>query len=149
VSMYGDFVVPTTLASPSDYQTWTGVAGPANITQILRSVTTQVLDATLGSIYDVDPLTGLATNTLIKNALRDATCVQAAAWVKLGIDPNAGGVFLGGTKKSARLGAGSYELAGADAAARAKQAAVEGLVPDALRILQQRNLTGYGVYQVG
>lgn len=147
--MFGDFVIPDTLASPSDYQTWTGVAGPANIAQVLRSCSSLVLDATEGAFYDVDVLTGLATNTLVKNAMRDATCIQAAAWVALGIEPLTGGVITSSVKKSKKIATAQIEYADTVEAVAARKAAYEALVPDAARKLQQRNLLGNKPYGMG
>lgn len=145
MSMYGSFVVPMTLASASDYQTWTGVAGPANIDHILRSCTSLVLDATQGAIYDVDPATGLATETAVKEALRDATCIQAQAWVTLKIDPATGGVMQSGkTARSKKIGTANIEYSDSEvrAVAEARAHAYKCLVPEAERFLQQRNLLG-------
>lgn len=147
--MYGDFVIPVTLASPTDYQTWTGVAGPANITAILRSCTSLVLDATEGAIYDVAAETGLATDTTIANTLRDATCIQATAWVALGIDPSTGGVVTSSVKKSKRLATAAIEYADSTEVAAARKHAYKALVPDAMRMLQQRNLLNNPIYGRG
>lgn len=133
------FVVPTTLASSDDLAAWTSTAAPANAAALLRSCTTLVLDATKLAYYDVDG-TGLPSDPIILKAMNDATCIQAAAWAKLGIDPLAGGIDLGGVKKSTKLLSGSIELAGAEKVAAAKAYAVGHLVPEAERRLQQQNL---------
>lgn len=149
--MYSPFVVPTTLASPVDYATWTQADAPDNIAQILRGCTGLVLDATEGTFYAVDSLTGLATDATTLAALRDATCIQASAWVALKIDPATGGALTSSVRKSKKLGSGAIEYADADvkAAAAARAAAYNGLVPEARRFLQQRNLLGTEPYGAG
>lgn len=145
MSLYGSFVVPATLATTSDYETWTGAAGPSNIAQILRSCTSLVLDASQGAIYDVDPLTGLATDTAVKDALRDATCIQAQAWVTLKINPATGGVAQSSkTATAKKLGSATIDYGSAEpqAVSEARVHAYTHLVPEAARFLQQRNLLG-------
>jgi hypothetical protein len=146
------FVVPTTLASASDYATWVGGPVPSNIDSILRSCSGLVLDAAEGAIYDTDPLTGLATDMAVKNALRDATCIQAQAWVTLNIDPATGGVVqTSKTARSKKIGSASIEYADAEvqAVAAARAEAYSGLVPEAARFLQQRNLLGTNPMVIG
>lgn len=146
------FVIPTTLASSSDYETWTGTTAPTNIDQILRSCTSLVLDASAGAYYTVDPTTGLATDTTTANALRDATCIQAAAWVQLGIDPLAGGVISkSGAVASKKIGSGQvvYDNSGSAIAAQSRADAAIGLVPDAERMLRQNNLWGFHPWVLG
>lgn len=146
------YVIPTTLASPTDYQNWTGSAGPSNIVQILRSCSSLVLDATAGAYYAVDSATGLATDAQIGNAMRDATCIQAAAWIALGIDPAAGGVISkAGTVSSKKIGtaAVTYDNSGSALAAESRAAASTGLVPDAERLLRQNNLWGFRPWVLG
>jgi hypothetical protein len=150
--MYGSFIIPTTLASPTVYSNWAGVAGPTNIVPILRSCSALVLDATELAVYDVNVSTGLATDPVILAALRDATCIQAQAWVTLNIDPATGGV-LQSTKavKLKKLASAVIEYSDAElqAAAAARAAAYTGLVPDAARFLQQRNLLSVTAWVVG
>lgn len=148
---YGDFVIPAALATSTDYTTWTGAAAPTNITSILRACTSLVLDATMTAFYDVDTTTGLATDTQTLTAMRNATCIQAAAWVKLGIDPDLGGVVTPTIASSKKIGTASIVRDTADvaAASAARTAALTGLVPDAMRMLQQNNLLAYGPWTFG
>ena len=145
---YGSFVIPTMLASTADLATWTGVAAPATAAATLRSCTTLVLDATEAAYYDVDKATGLAADAQILAAMRDATCIQAAAWIALGINPLTGGIDSGGVKKSKKIGSASFEIAGAENTAASKAYAVNHLVPEAYRKLQQNNLIGDGPYSL-
>lgn len=145
VSMYGSFIVPTQLATASDLTVWMEKPAPTDATAILRGCTSLVLEATLGAIYDVDPATGLATDTAVAAALRDATCIQAAAWISLNIDPLTGGVAQSSKAvKSKKLASGAIEYSDAEvkATTAARQAAYTSLVPEAERFLQQRNLLG-------
>lgn len=148
---YGDFVIPTMLATAADYTDWTGNAAPANIIPILRACTSLVMDATMTAFYDVDSTTGLATDAQTLNAMRDATCIQAAAWVALGIDPSLGGVTTATLASSKKIGTASLVRDTADvaAASAARQSALTGLVPDAMRMLQQNNLLAYGPWTFG
>jgi hypothetical protein len=134
------FVVPATLATPADLAAWTGVAAPTTAVATLRSCTTLVLDATKLARYDTDAATGVATGPLILAAMRDATCIQAAAWIALGINPLTGGIDVGGVKKSKKIGTASFEIAGAEQTAAAKAHAVHNLVPEAEAKLRQQNL---------
>ncbi|WP_350347257.1 hypothetical protein ABIQ69_11510 [Agromyces sp. G08B096] len=134
------FVVPTTLAEPADLAAWTGTDAPTNAAQILRSCTSLVLDETKTATYPVDPETGLSTDTDVKNALRDATCIQAAAWVALKIDPATGGVLAQSVKKRKELGTAVIEYADSASAAAARAQAYRELVPEARAFLRNRGL---------
>lgn len=134
------YVVPDTLATSTDLQQFTGQTPPANADMILASCSGLVLDATRTACYDTDPTTGLPIDPIIGNTLRDATCIQAAAWIKLGIDPLAGGIDMGGVKTSKSIGGASFAIAGAAQTAAAKAYAAANLVPAAVRKLRQQNL---------
>jgi len=135
-----DFVVPAALATSLDYTTWTGGTAPANIANLLRSATKLVQEATSVAYYDVDPLTGLATDAQTGNALRDATCIQAAAWAALNYDPLSGGVLTSGVESSTKIGTAAITFADGALAAQAKAEALTELVPEARRTLAQNNL---------
>ncbi|KJL37051.1 hypothetical protein RR49_01163 [Microbacterium ginsengisoli] len=149
---FGNFVVPSLLAQPDDLAAWTGAGAPANALAVLRSCTTLVLEGVQGTIYDVDPDTGLATDPVIAGALRDATCIQAAAWIALNIDPATGGVLQASkTARSKAIGSARVEYSDSEvqAVTAARAAAYRGLVPEAARFLQQRNLLGTNVWTIG
>lgn len=135
-----DFIVPAALASSADYTAWTGGTAPANITNLLRAATKLVQEATAVAYYDVDPLTGLATNAQTKKALNDATCIQAAAWTAMNYDPLTGGVMNSGVESATKIGTASITFADGALAAQAKSDAITGLVPEARRVLAQNNL---------
>ncbi|SBN64453.1 hypothetical protein GA0004736_3413 [Curtobacterium sp. 9128] len=140
------YIVPDTLASPEDYGAIDGAPpAPSDIAFTLEACSDIVLRATITAVYDTDPQTGLATDPLIRQALIDATCIQAAAWVTLGIKPFAGGVIQGGVATSKGIGSGSISYAGVATAAAARADAAVSLVPAALRRLQNRGLIGQHV----
>jgi hypothetical protein len=147
--LFGNFVVPDFLAQPADLAAWTGTAAPGNATALLREATSMVLSATLGGYYAADPVTGLATDPVVAKVLSDATCIQAAAWAALGYDPNLGGILTAGVESQTKIGSASIVFADAAAAAAAKQAAIEGLVPAAVRKLAQNNLLSSNVWIYG
>lgn len=135
-----DFVVPPALATPDDLAAWTTTDAPANAVVLLRSATLLVQEATAQAYYDVDPLTGLATDRQTGQALNDATCIQAAAWAALGINPLLGGVADVGVESATKIGTASITYADAALVAQAQFDAVTGLVPEAMRKLQANNL---------
>jgi hypothetical protein len=137
---YGNFVVPDALAQPEDLAEWTQTAAPANAAVLLRSATSLVLEATRQAYYPVDPLTGLSTDAQIGQALKDATCVQAAAWAALGYDPLTGGVVTSKVASSKKIGTASVQFADSQIAAASRAAAATELVPEAERILELNNL---------
>lgn len=147
--LFGNFVVPDALAAPADLAAWTGATEPLNAVPLLRSATTLVLAATKGAYYAVDPLTGLATDPAVAKVLTDATCIQAAAWAALGIDPLTGGVAVSTVLASKSIGSARLAYADAAAAAAAKTAAVTELVPEAVAKLSQNNLTPTNVWMYG
>ena len=147
--LFGNFVVPSMLAQPTDLANWTGTTAPTNAAQLLRAATSLVLEATGSAYYDADPTTGLATDTTTYNALRDATCIQAAAWNAMGIDPNLGGVPAAGVVAQKRIGSASIVYAKAEDAEQARSESLRNLVPEAARKLQLNNLLGANAWVYG
>lgn len=151
---FGDIIIPDQLATATDYATFVGTASaPSNIDLVLQAATTLVIDATEGAFYATDPATGLATDATIAAAMKKATLIQAAAWVTLGIDPLTGGVFtLGkGSITSKKIGSAqvTYSDGSSGLASAAIAAATSGLVPNAVRVLQQVNLLGTNPWYYG
>lgn len=130
-----------TLATSEDYAEWTQNTAPVNIAQVLRSCTSLVLDATKIAGYSTDT-DGNATDTDVAAALKHATCIQAAAWVALKIDPATGGVLVRSLRTSTKIGTGAitYDSTDTAAAAAARRAAYTGLVPAAARELRLAGL---------
>ena len=147
--LFGNFVIPDTLAAPADLAAWTGTAAPSNATTLLREASSMVLSATKGAYYAADPATGRATDPVVGKALQDATCIQAAAWAALGIDPNLGGVATATIASAKSIGSAHLSYADAAQAAAAKDAALNGLVPAAVRKLSQNNLLASNVWVYG
>ncbi|GAA1051400.1 hypothetical protein [Arthrobacter russicus] len=144
--LFGNFVVPDQLAQPDDLKNWTGVDPPLNAAHFLRSATSLVLVASGASYYATDPATGMATDPVVAKTLSEATCIQAAAWIALGIDPATGGVIVAGVASKKSIGTASIDYADAGRAAQAKAQAVEQLVPEALRKLAANNLLDSNVW---
>lgn len=130
------------LATSQDYLDYTGASAvPDNITALLRSASRLVRRDTVTAVYDVDTA-GNATNSVVIDALRDATCAQAAAWDDQKINPLAGGVVVANpvaTSKS--LDGASITYAGAQQAAAVRAAIADCLVPEAVDILTAAGLT--------
>jgi len=137
---YGDFVVPELLAEVADWDASVYGPSPSNAARLLTAAAALVLDATNMAYYNVDSSTGLATDTQIAGALTMATVIQAAAWAAIGYDPAAGGVQTAAVVQSSKAGGASDTFADANIAAQARQAAITGLVPDAVRVLRLNNL---------
>lgn len=148
---FGDIVIPDTLATTDDLAAWMSTDAPANATAILRACTVMVIDACEGSFYSTDPATGIATDTTIQTAMKNAVLDQAAAWVTLKIDPFTGGVATLGTATSKKIGSAQITYDGTDAAAAAaaRAAAFTSLVPQAVKRLQQVNLLGTNPWYYG
>jgi hypothetical protein len=147
--LFGNFVVPDALAAPADLAAWTGTAAPPNAVPLLRSATTLVLSATKGAYYAVDPLTGLATDPVVAKVLQDVTCIQAAAWAALGVDPLTGGVTVEGVESQTGIGSARITYADASQASAAKAASLTDLVPEAKMRLSQNNLLATNVWVYG
>lgn len=148
---FGDIVIPDTLATTDDLAAWMATDAPTNATAILRACTVMVIDACEGAFYDTDPATGIATDSIIALAMKNAVLDQAAAWVTLKIDPYAGGVTQTSIVTGRKIGTASiqYDAADTAAAAAARAAAATGLVPQAMKRLQQVNLLGTNPWYYG
>jgi hypothetical protein len=147
--LFGNFVVPDALAAPTDLAAWTGTTAPANAVPLLRSATALVLSASKGAYYAVDATTGLATDPVVAKILNDATCIQAASWAALGIDPLTGGVAVPTVVSQKSIGSAHIAFADAVAASLAKTKAVTELVPEAVAKLSQNNLLPTNVWIYG
>jgi hypothetical protein len=143
--LFGNFVVPDMLAQPADLTAWIG-STPANAAVLLRSASSLVLEATKGAYYAVDATTGLATDTAVAKVLKDATCIQAAAWDAIKYNPLTGGVVTAAVVSQKSIGSANLTYADAGSAATSRAAAVTGLVPDAFRKLAQNNLLSTNVW---
>lgn len=72
-------------ATTTDLVTYTGDVAPDGADNLLRRASV-FLDAELFRLchYDVDPTTGLPTDTAVAAMMRDATCAQVSWWDELG-----------------------------------------------------------------
>lgn len=147
--LFGNFVVPAMLAQPDDLAAWTDAPAPANAKPLLRAASSLVLQATASSYYAADPVTGLATDPVVAQVLNDATCIQAAAWAALGINPLTGGVQVAGVASSKSIGTAHITYADGAAAATAKAEALTKLVPEAARKLVENNMMDTNVWMYG
>lgn len=137
-------------ATSADLAAWTGAAAPSNATQALRSASLAVREATELDFFATDT-TGMPTDTTVLQAFNDATCCQAAALIALSVDTNAGGSVVPTVKESKSIGSARITYAQQDAknAADAKQQALTGLVPEAMRILRDAGLARTAPWFVG
>jgi hypothetical protein len=147
--LFGNFVVPSMLAQVADLAAWTGADPPVNAVPLLRSASSLVLQATSSSYYAVDDTTGLATDPIVAQVLNDATCIQAAAWAALGVNPLTGGVQVAGVASSKSIGTAHITYADGAAAATAKAEALTKLVPEAARKLVENNMMDSNVWMYG
>lgn len=134
-------------AASGDLATWTGTTAPANATQLLRSASLLVREATACDYYATDT-TGLPTDTATLQAFNDATCAHAAFWAANGIDPTAGGAK---PRVQSSKGIGTAHIAYADAQQAADAAAdsLATLIPESRRILREAGLGSTAAWIVG
>jgi hypothetical protein len=137
---YGDFVVPTMLAQPSDLAAWTQTPAPDNAVILLRWATTCVIDATAAAYYAADPVTGLATDAQILTAMKNMTTIQASTAAAIGFDPLTG-VLTPAVASSKKIGTASIVYADSALAAAIREAVTNGdLVPEAEKVGRINNL---------
>lgn len=124
----------TPYATVSDLTEWLAPeAVPANAARLLRSASFRVAAACEISPYGDTPVDA-------GDALRDATCAQAAVWAELGISPDAVGIGVAVAKRSKILTA----TVDTDTSVLAEtlDAAINTLAPEALAILTAAGLLG-------
>lgn len=128
----------TSYATPAQLAAWTGATAPTNASQLLRSASLVITDATFSAFYAT--LNGVPTDANVLQAFQDATCAQAAAMTTLSIDPLAGGVLTANVESRSKIGSAEIWLADGDAAAAAKARALTTIVPEAKLILEQAGI---------
>ena len=129
-----------TYAVPDDLMDgWLTEAPPAaEALRNIRFASQLVRNATRLDLYDTYP-SGLPVDLDIVEAMRDATCAQAAMWVLAGVDPAAGSIGrqIGIASESADGGSVTY----GDAVKREEvEASVSRLSSAALQILRNAGL---------
>lgn len=135
-----------TYATPEELAAWIDPdadptpARPTNAAKLLRTASGLVDDALIASLYATDD-TGLPTMPKVLQAVKDATCEQAAAWVLAGIDPALGASQLKRVVQSKSLSGVSvtYQASLSDAY-KATLADARELTPAAWSILQRAGL---------
>lgn len=120
---------------------------------LVREASQVVSDALRLVRYAVDA-EGLPSSVRQREAVRDATCAQAAAWLAAGIDPlQVGGAqdALGGRRVSSKSAGGlSVSYVASPAADAARDALVAGeLVPSAWRYLTAAGLVRGTAVDIG
>jgi hypothetical protein len=126
-------------ATPDDMETWTGQPAPDNAVRLLRSASLMVRGATRTALYAAQP-SGLPVDDEKRDALRDATCSQAAAWSAAGIDPTAPVAARARVAASKSLGSGAITYADAASVVAAQDALREHLTDEAAAILADAGL---------
>jgi hypothetical protein len=104
----------------------------------IRAASRLVRQATRCDRYEVDPA-GLPVDLTISEAMRDATCAQAAMWITAGIDPGAGtaGREIGIASQSADGGSVTYSDS---ISAEEIERSLRYLIAEALEILRENGL---------
>jgi hypothetical protein len=118
-------------ATTADLANWLNDNPPANGLQLLRSASLRVARACMRDPY-IDTPTDVEAPVL-----RDATTAQAAAWMALGVDPNAAGLD---TKVVTESKIGTADVKYDTIPAADVQQAVVELAPEAAEILTAAGL---------
>lgn len=113
-------------------------SAPTDATSLIRMASALVRHATRRDLYDTEP-SGLPADDDIAEAMRDATCAQAAMWSKAGIDPVAGSVGRVANVVSQTADGGSVTY-GNLVTSEEITASVSTLCDVSLRILQAEGL---------
>lgn len=135
--------MPIIYATAEDLTSWLTISGatpPANPGGYLRTASMAVTEATETAFYATDSQ-GLPTDAKTLQAFKDATCAQAAALAAFEVDPTAGGILEGGqVETSVAILSARVTYADNQAAVDGQKQLLEGLVPEARRILRQAGL---------
>jgi hypothetical protein len=134
-----------TYAVPDDLITgqWLdGATPPDNAVTLIRYASALVRTATRNDLYNVQP-SGLPVDSDIADAMRDATCCQAAMWSLAGINPAAGVVGREVAIQSQTADGGSVTYADSIKAEEI-EAALDRLSKAALLILRNAGLASSG-----
>ncbi|WP_060880624.1 hypothetical protein [Streptomyces scabiei] len=133
--------MPRIYATSAEYQTYTGQTPPTDIDQLLAGAS-RMLAAEVFRLcwYEVDE-DGYPSNTLVREAFRDAVCAQVAWWGELGDSTGAAAVGWGSVRLgSAQLSRSVTATSGSASPAREVAPAVwdalrsDDLTPDVFRL---------------
>jgi hypothetical protein len=114
---------------------------PQDSARMLAFASRLVTRATMSATYNVDS-DGMPTDTILRNALRDATCSQAATWAALNINPAKGAADAGNVIASKSRGAASIQYAVYASTVLERARAATQLSLDARIILAEAGLIG-------
>lgn len=130
-------------ATAAQLTAWPGYTNPANVSvdALLRAASLRVAEATKTAFYDVDSL-GAPTDADLIDAMRDATCAQAAALAANRIDPAGGVAGASGAVQASSIGSASVQYAVASNAGSTRQALLTTLTDEAAMILRNAGLLG-------
>lgn len=130
-------------ATADQLTSWAGYSNPQSISvdALLRSASLRVAEAVKTAIYDVDDL-GAPTDADLVDAMRDATCAQAAAMAANGVNPAGGVAGASGAVQASSIGSASVQYAVASNAGSTRQALLTQLTDEAAMILSNAGLIG-------
>ncbi|SEU46606.1 hypothetical protein [Nonomuraea wenchangensis] len=116
-------------ANADDYAAYTGKPAPDGIDAVLARASERIDELLVTAVYAVDPATELPTDEKVADAIRRATCAQAAWSVAVGDPYGVAAAF-----KSVSIGSVKLDRAGGGEAGPARHA------PDAASILRVAGL---------
>lgn len=127
-------------ATPDDLagEPWNLQLGEEVAAGLLARAAVKVRNLALSAVYDIDGA-GVATDPVVRDAFRDATCAQAAWFDETG-DTGSGAA---GRFNSMSLGSASLSGGGTGSGTNTTAAAAQ-VSPEAVQILQNAGLLGQG-----
>lgn len=131
-------------ATISDYSVVIGAPAPEGIASHLAAASELVEYATRNDLYETD-LQGFPVKETLRDAMRSATCVQAAFWVENGINPNAGLGALKPIPIETGIASGTIKYESMSVRNRAREKSIDTLTPRAWRLLRNEGLGSSGV----
>lgn len=134
----------TVYATAAEYESYVGEPAPPNIALYLTHASVLVEAAIRNDLYRALP-NGVPEDDDKREACRDATVVQARAWMMAGTDPSAGVEGMKPTPLKKSIGSGSVEYESMARRDDARALSVNQLNPTAYRILRNANMASAGV----
>lgn len=126
-------------ATSDDLASWLSGDAPSNATQLLRSASLLITQATQAAYYAVDT-NGLPSVPALLQAFNDAACAQAAVWIAAGVDPNTAGLQAIAPTRQKGIGTASIaydtSLSASVTAFTVRQQLASRLCVESARILQ-------------
>lgn len=93
----------TTYATAEEYLGYAGTSGPADIDRRLARASERIDELLANAIYDVDDTQGFALDPVLKKAMTQATCAQAAWTLAVGDEFGTSSAFKDVTMGTVRL----------------------------------------------